>query len=438
MNYNYLEEIASLQSASANMFRLIYCFLVQGDSSISQVDLIRKYGFDQSIVSRVFSKLRKCEVIVADPLDSSKYLLENNYRLEQGQNHIVNEIEVILKMMNKLKPNDFRVVSALIAAYYNNNQITSKVLLKKYNWNKSSLSLAIGRLQELSLIEKTGHRVSYLPHTTKGEEDKKTLRLKVMHWNINAKNRSVSIPDMVKENIGIISPDLFVLTEVRKVKNYSEFKQDLVNMGYRIFEDQRILSDTRSISRVLIGLRNESEFKNISPVITLPDNKDLYAVKEANPNYLQVNLSYANQKLAIIGSRIRIANDNAIKDRERRKQQLENLLKSIPNERKVVVLGDFNISPDYCFNKKNWDYKLDYKKKIIQKELVLNVPNYGTSPYSSSLRLDHMLTSNEILIYSEPEYFAQNEWTNKEWQNRVEKNNDNLPDHAIFFAGISV
>lgn len=271
-----------------------------------------------------------------------------------------------------------------------------------------------------------------------------------MHWNINQKDKDSNTPEMIaseilKETSERKRPDIIVLTEFLKTRNYENvLVKPLEENGYIVFLDPR--NAKKNIRQVLIAILKDvidtAQTVDTTPIY-LPDNEGhLFEDNENNtyPNFLRVDFFYNFIPLSVIGTRIRIC-INRIRDeqtlsagekqerRERehrfRQRQLEHLLREIPSDRKIIMLGDFNIDESFVdIKKKNWDYDRHYLPALNSAELRAYSPE-NTVSLLSGRKLDHLILSND--------FAAVNVRYDAEWEQRKEKN---YPDHPILTATV--
>ena len=271
-----------------------------------------------------------------------------------------------------------------------------------------------------------------------------------MHWNINQKDKDSNTPGMVaseilKETSERKRPDIIVLTEFLKTRNYENvLVKPLEDNGYTVFLDPR--NAKKNIRQVLIAILKDA-MDTAQPVDTtpiyLPDNEGhLFEDNESNayPNFLRVDFFRDFVPMSVIGTRIRIcinkiADEQALSAEERqarrerehrfRQRQLECLLREIPSDRKIIMLGDLNIDESFVDNKKkNWDYNRHYLPSLDSVELH-DCPPENMACLLSGQKLDHLLLSNDLA--------AINIQYDDKWEQRKAKN---YPDHPILTATV--
>lgn len=251
--------------------------------------------------------------------------------------------------------------------------------------------------------------------------------VKVLEWNINQKHLS-NTPAMVIIEIMRQNADIIVLTEFYKTLNYFDvIVTPLQEYGYCVFLDSRPAKN--NIRQVLIAIRKNIIANQYIEVQELPDNEA--NIKDGRfPNFLRVDVVMEDIPITIIGTRIRVWKSAGREERLHRQNQFLELLKQIPEDRRVVILGDMNISnnPEYKRENSEWHYDNIYQKFLSDKKLTLCVPNKGNSPTGSNWKLDHLIISNGITL-EEPAQYAER----SSWPKRI-----NYPDHAILTATIKM
>lgn len=89
----------------------------------------------------------------------------------------------------------------------------------------------------------------------------------------------------------------------------------------------------------------------------------MHTAKQKKPNFLQVTIRYNNNPLSIIGTRIRIEDEDNNSIRETQFMALYDHLRSYEKQR-VICAGDFN---PMCSWEKYNEYKIKYEKNIYIK-----------------------------------------------------------------------
>ena len=266
--------------------------------------------------------------------------------------------------------------------------------------------------------------------------------LNVLHWNINQKHKNIDTPEMIvteilKEKPNREKPDIIVLTEFLKTQNYEDaIVRPLEDNGYVVFLDPR--NAKKYIRQILIAVRKSAidtaQFTGTIPIF-LPDNEGhLFEDNDSNgyPNFLRVDLSLCGTPVSVIGVRIRtninppkkkLSPDERQKEHRFRQRQLQYLLQELPADRKIIMLGDFNIDESFVDDKKeNWDYNRHYLPCLnfsnLQKFAAENTANS-----LSGLKLDHLILSND--------FSAIDVQYDDKWE---QKKANNYPDHPILTA----
>jgi exonuclease III len=250
------------------------------------------------------------------------------------------------------------------------------------------------------------------------------LMKKLLHWNINQRHH-IDTPAIVKEEILSQNADIIVLTEFFKTPNYdTALVGPLKDCVYHIFLDPRPAKP--SIRQVLIAIRSEM-IKNRQIITTyLPDNEG-NIMHGKYPNFLRIDVDIDSVPVSVIGTRIRVWDSKGEEEQRRRKKQFVSLLQSIPNDRKLIMMGDFNISDHERFKKSDskWHFEKDYKEELDKKHLKLHIPKNGYSPLHLEYQFDHLVTSDDIKV-DNIAYFHKPSWPS----------GDNYPDHAILLADV--
>lgn len=262
----------------------------------------------------------------------------------------------------------------------------------------------------------------------------------VLHWNINQKCKNTDTPEMIALEILRRKPDIIVLTEFLKTQNYENMLiEPLEEHGYVVFLDPR--DAKKDIRQVLIAIRESvidtAQSTDTTPIY-LPDNEGhLFEDSDSNgyPNFLRVDLSLCGAPVSVIGTRIRttinppkknLSSEERQKEHRFRQRQLQYLLQELPPDRKIIMLGDFNIDENFKDNeKKNWDYERHYLPCLnfaeLQKFAAENTVNL-----LSGWKLDHLILSND---FSAIDVQYDDKWEQK-------KNTKNYPDHPILTATV--
>ena len=208
------------------------------------------------------------------------------------------------------------------------------------------------------------------------------------------------------------SPDIIILNEFYKLKDYHFFAKKMDDMGYNIFVDEN--PTKKYYNQVLIATSKKGIEFISKPICKFPEQS-----KTSNlPNYLSVLLESSNSKMAIIGTRIRWhgiwnnkekkykVNKESFEQRKKEFNELINLIKEIKSQdiKKIIIGGDFNNGKirgnrddfyvpdgiDYPY--KGFDHE-NYNYHIIKNELrkigfqVLTPEGYSIDNFA----LDHLI-----------------------------------------------
>lgn len=225
-----------------------------------------------------------------------------------------------------------------------------------------------------------------------------------------------------------------MLTEFYKNRNYiSAIVEPLEGDGYVVFLDSRPRKN--NIRQVLIAIHKNFICNKEIKLQILDDNEGkIYKVEEACPNYLRVDFSMNDIPISIIGTRIRIIDSRGPNEHKFRQTQLDNLLKKLPKGKKIIMVGDFNISDHENFKSKrtNWHYDDHYVNKLADFGMSVHIPKKGTSPIKSIYQMDHLILNNEYSKSVKCSYYPikENECT---WELK-----NNYPDHAMLLAEIDL
>jgi len=254
-------------------------------------------------------------------------------------------------------------------------------------------------------------------------------KIKFLHWNINQKEETSKTPAMIIGEIMRKDADVIILTEFLKTDNYKEILyMPLKYCGYEVFLDPR--PPKEKIRQVLIAVRLEIIKNQETDPIYLSDNEGNIKYGKY-PNFLRIDLNIDSESFSIIGTRIRIWKSSGEEEQIRRKDQFISLLQSIPKDRNIIMMGDFNISDDRMYKKpgSKWHFDYDYNKGLMSKGLKY-IPIVGNiySPFKSKLKLDHLVVSDNLKVESSAYYY------NESWPSSGLNN----PDHSISFAEIIV
>ena len=248
--------------------------------------------------------------------------------------------------------------------------------------------------------------------------------LSVIHWNINQRDM-VDTPAMVVAEIMRQNADVVVLSEFYKTPNYFDvLMRPLQECGYRVYVDFGAAQGR--VRQILIAIRTKIVAKqHIEPQL-LPDHEKNLK-EEASPNFLRIDFLIENSPITIIGTRIKISEGGSKEEQLRREMQFNELLKHIPEDRQVVILGDISISDKYKSDE--WHSDNIYRTSLEDRKLTLCTPSREeTNPMESRWKSDHLIISEGIRLEREPQYFKLDSWTI----------GLNYPEHAILTATIKI
>jgi len=247
-------------------------------------------------------------------------------------------------------------------------------------------------------------------------------------------------PLRVKNEILQQEADIIILTEFLKTPNhYGILVRPLERCGYTVFMDPR--PPKRQIRQVFIAIRKDI-IDNSEPdqnaLKWFPDNEDnLFEIKNAYPNFLRVDFSIENIPISVIGTRIRIdmhRYEKGLSEDEKqrrraeehlfRQTQLEHLLQWLPDDRNIIMLGDFNIDESYTDSKKkHWDYDKHYLPMLREAKLSKYAPKEGVS--IGEYKFDHLILRESFTV-EDIRYLPDTGI----------KDRPNYPDHNILVATV--
>lgn len=274
----------------------------------------------------------------------------------------------------------------------------------------------------------------------------------VLLWNVNCASGSgngntslLPILDEIDIYNEDVKPDVMILNEFYKHDDYSQFKQELEDAGYRLFDDLR--KRKLGVNQVFIALSNRIKDAEIIGVFN-PNEKNC----DKMPNFLSVILQYKEKRIAIIGIRIQCATGSKFgskadyQSRGKEFDEFLNYIRELQQEgiediligadlNNARILGDENelydekeIQEKYK-NKKGEDVdQKDYhnyhliKLKASRMGLKLITPkninrSCGNIP---SLKIDHFLVSESLVVSNEKYEFKEGS------------------DHAVLTATINI
>lgn len=256
--------------------------------------------------------------------------------------------------------------------------------------------------------------------------------LKIMVWNINQRSNfrgKKKLAPIIFDEINENNADIVILTEFVKLENYSQFIEQLETINYTVMCDPR---DSK-VNQILIAVKNKIIGDNPFKIETLPN---IDSETQLFPNFLHVSFKYQNEKLNIIGTRIRIKNSSSL-DFQERKLQLDTLTSYLDTlGGAVLVAGDWNNGyfkdeeTPLSYSGKSREF---YSYPLLREEtnsinFEIHTPEESTS--WKNFKLDHILTKGLNLI--NPMYSWN--FTKRE---SYQPNTLGIPDHAILTATIS-
>lgn len=251
--------------------------------------------------------------------------------------------------------------------------------------------------------------------------------LKLLHWNINQRY-AYNTPTFVADEIIKYKAHIVVLTEFNKTTNYyDDLVKRIEDSEYRVFIDSRPRKE--KIRQVLIAIHKELINNQPVKITELPDNENNIDNGKF-PNFMRVDFNYCNQPITIIGTRIRIKKSSGKEEQLRRRKQFKTLMNFIPEDRGIIILGDFNISDQGAFKSptSEWHFDKHYKNELNQRGLEVKIPKGEIcSPVDTGLKMDHLIINKIINVKKYPYY---------EDRNLGEGNN--VPDHAILIAEVGI
>ena len=134
-------------------------------------------------------------------------------------------------------------------------------------------------------------------------------------------------------------PDVIILDEFYKWKDFENFQNEFLKKGYRTQIDLSYGSKGNDVNDVFIGLSSKLEHFNIIKVehsVRIRDRKE--------PDYTSVILENETDKIAIIGVRIRSYKNINYKGNSNDFQQLIELIQRLKEQgiANFIIGGDFN------------------------------------------------------------------------------------------------
>lgn len=173
--------------------------------------------------------------------------------------------------------------------------------------------------------------------------------MRILEWNINQRANHINteaIPPFIAKAIQEEDPDIFILTEFFKVKQWETFQEEMKE--YNLFFTENSQNHEND---VCIGVRTQYPDAQISTMLD--------SLKENHlPNFLHITVEIEGRLLSVMGVRIRVplrkdvpaASEENQHYRLEQLEALENHLAHIPDP--VILMGDFNnyrrgLSPDF-------------------------------------------------------------------------------------------
>ena len=268
--------------------------------------------------------------------------------------------------------------------------------------------------------------------------------LTIMGWNINGRSgysHAYAIPPFVADKIMKEETDIVVLTEFVMTAGWHHIKS-VLEKKYCIFS-----SYTSNQNGVLIAIKKNIEGLDIkSARVSTEMNTD----QTEKPNFLQVTVSYNEQPIFIIGTRIRYD------DKEKQLNALYDHLNSLnKKECKVICIGDNNATPRFLWKEiksKCKDYKLDspsyntdndtYKRNNKEYCCWSYVHKDGEGIDKGKASLDHIISNGLTVTSSDYLWDFVNEENGYKKDHVIIQPEDyksdlvGLPDHAILIAEV--
>jgi exonuclease III len=236
--------------------------------------------------------------------------------------------------------------------------------------------------------------------------------MKVISWNANHRTKEKKIPDKMIDGLLSLNPDIIVLTEFVPGASRERFIKDLVDAGLVHIKTPNYVPNQNTI---VVASRYQLNVGGIlAPAIdpaippnfchlTLPtENLDLIAIRI--PDYsksLKIKREYWDWTLAMA---------------------------STFNEKRCLLCGDFNTSPQYSRARCG-----DRIQKLIDLGWVKVSPGNGYSywnPKGYGVQIDHAFTKGAITV-SASEYINE-----KNGVYFVGKKGEELSDHAVLSIDI--
>lgn len=242
------------------------------------------------------------------------------------------------------------------------------------------------------------------------------MEIKYLEWNLHAMGgKEYKIPPFVSECIN--SVDIFVLVEFCSSNGWNEFKGNIENEF-----DLYCSPFVSGYNQVCIGVRKDLKYKLIAV-------KTVDVCDVNRPEFLQVDIEIENERLSIIGTRIKTESNT-------KQKQYDYLIDCFNNIDRFLCLGDFNCvcntlstifssvaevyGPRILNNYHSYVFKNDNKVGldwIVSKDLESVYNGYEDKIYSPNATYDWSFLTKE------------NGYSKKNKNNYLGING--LPDHAI-------
>ena len=312
----------------------------------------------------------------------------------------------------------------------------------------------------------------YRINITQGENAMNEIKLKVMEWNLHGMTGfkgdklDYYFPStLIIENIERLNPDIIVFTEFCSFRFEKEKIKEASTSSLNITDDAKKLKKwfDRNCYTLKYSTYNDGEnnkkfnnvgiaIKNSINIINNDEEKVNIQREENWPDYLGVYCEVEQSKFYVMGVRIQTS-DGKEEDIKNRKVQFDKVIEEIKGKKPVIVLGDFN-NGTMSQEKVLYEYM---KSECENNELHIYTPgmegngelDYGVFSYTyrnSLMKIDHMITSFDAKISD----LNDRKQIGYDWgfigdvynnlRNYEKKINSfrNIPDHAIFYAEITL
>lgn len=152
------------------------------------------------------------------------------------------------------------------------------------------------------------------------------MEIKYLEWNLHAMGGiEYKIPNFVSEYIKKV--DIFVLVEFCMENGWDEFKENLKE--FDLYCSPYV---SKAYNQVCIGIRKK--IANVSYKLLSVVSVDV--CNSSIPEFLQVDITIENEKLSVIGTRIKTEGGM-------QSQQFGYLKRNIKRIERFICLGDFNV-----------------------------------------------------------------------------------------------